>query len=189
MEEKKLTDEATIDSLKEMAIKFSKDIYVNRVLANAIDLIYRSQDENEELKYAREMASKESKQFVEYATKINADQKAEIARLNGKYRNLEINYNAVWEDFRKYEIENAELQKQVDELKAENTELYKEHTALIAGSILAKQNIPKDTAKKILDELDLFFKGTTFRKGYEFKKIDQKLKEMRKNYNVELQNG
>ncbi len=40
-------------------------------------------------------------------------------------------------------------QKQVDELKSENTELYKEHTALIAGSILAKQNIAKDTAKEI----------------------------------------
>ena len=83
------------------------------------------------------------------------------------------------------EYENTELQKQIDELKSENTELYKEQTTLIAGSILAKQNIPKDTAKEILDELDLFFKGTTFRKGYEFKKIDQKLKEMRKNYNVE----
>ena len=46
-EEKTLTDEATIDSLKEMAIKFSKDIYVNRVLANAINLIQDLQAENE----------------------------------------------------------------------------------------------------------------------------------------------
>lgn len=45
--------------------------------------------------------------------------------------------------------QNDELQKQVDELKAENTELYKERTTLIAGSILQKQNIVKDTAKEI----------------------------------------
>lgn len=40
-----------------------------------------------------------------------------IHRLNAKYRNLEINYDAVYEDYRKYEIENKELQKQVEELK------------------------------------------------------------------------
>lgn len=45
----------------------------------------------------------------------------------------------------------------------------------------------KDTAKEILDELDLFFKGTTFRKGYEFKKIDQKLKEIAKQKGVEVE--
>jgi predicted transcriptional regulator len=42
-----------------------------------------------------------------------------------------------------------ESQKQVDELKAENTELYKEHTTLIAGSILQKEQAVKDTAKEI----------------------------------------
>ena len=82
---------------------------------------------------------------------------------------------------------NAELQKQVNELKTENTELYKEHTALIAGSILAKQNIVKDTAKEILTELDLFFNGTTFRKGYEFKKINEKLKEIAKRNGIEVE--
>ena len=46
-----------------------------------------------------------------------------------------------------------EKQKQVDELKAENTELYKEHTTLIAGSILQKKQAVKDTAKEILDML------------------------------------
>ena len=46
--------------------------------------------------------------------------------------------------------ERNDLQKQVDELKFENTELYKERTALIAGSILEKQNIIKDTVKDLL---------------------------------------
>ena len=50
MNENKLTDEATIDSLKEMAVKFSKDTYVNRVLVNAIHFIQDLQAENEQLK-------------------------------------------------------------------------------------------------------------------------------------------
>ena len=46
-EEKKPTDEATIDSLKEMAIKFSENTYVNRVLVNAINLMQDLKAENE----------------------------------------------------------------------------------------------------------------------------------------------
>lgn len=53
------------------------------------------------------------------------------------------------------------------------------------SKIQAKQ-AEKETARKILGELDLFFKGTTFRQGYEFKKINEKLKEMAKNYDVEV---
>lgn len=53
------------------------------------------------------------------------------------------------------------------------------------GKIQAKQAV-KNTAREILGELDLFFKGTTFRQGYEFKKINEKLKEMAKNYDVEV---
>ena len=53
------------------------------------------------------------------------------------------------------------------------------------GKIQAKQ-AEKDMARKILGELDLFFKGTTFRKGYEFKKIMEKLKEMAKSHGVEV---
>jgi hypothetical protein len=50
-----------------------------------------------------------------------------------------------------------------------------------------KQQTEKYTAKRILDELDLFFKGTTFRNGYEFKKIDEKLKEIAKRNGVEVE--
>lgn len=56
--------------------------------------------------------------------------------------------------------EKVELQKKVDKLKAENIELYKEHTVLIAGSILAKQNIAKDTAKDIYDKCVAIDKAT-----------------------------
>lgn len=51
----------------------------------------------------------------------------------------------------------------------------------------ARLQTAKDTVKEILDELDLFFKGTTFRKGYEFKKIDKKLKEIAKRKGVEVE--
>lgn len=47
-----------------------------------------------------------------------------------------------------------EKQKQVDKLKAENTELYKEHTTVIAGSILQKKQAVKDTAKEIYELID-----------------------------------
>lgn len=69
-------------------------------------------------------------------------------------------------------------------LQAENERL-KENLANEKkwGKIQTKQ-AEKDTARKIFGELDLFFKGTTFRQGYEFKKIDQKLKEMAKNHDV-----
>lgn len=72
-------------------------------------------------------------------------------------------------------IERADkLQKQIDQLnalKAENTELHKEHTALIAGSILEKQDIVKDTAKEIVTEIDdltlcIIGGSNEFEKGY-----------------------
>ena len=155
MEEKKLTDEATIDSLKEMAIKFSKDIYVNRVLANAIDLIHRLQGENTGLKERGEILinslhetidkqKAEIEQLTEWKDKLQ-DTKDELEQ-----QLIDTGFKEYCEENKRLTDENAELQKQVDELKSENTELYKEQTTLIAGSILAKQNIPKDTAKKIL---------------------------------------
>lgn len=62
-------------------------------------------------------------------------QKAEIERLSEEKKTL------VWL--------NQSLEKKVDELKAGNTELYKENTTLIAGSILERKDIAKDTAKEI----------------------------------------
>lgn len=50
-----------------------------------------------------------------------------------------------------------------------------------------KEDIRKETAKEILSELDLFLKGTTLRKGYELKKINEKLKEIAEEYGVEVE--
>lgn len=95
-----------------------------------------------------------------------------------------------------------ESQKQVDELKAKNSHLDSENTRLICemdkmldeGWDIMDEEADgwykkgrKDTAKEILEELDLFFKGTTFRQGYEFKKINKKLKEMAKSKGIEVE--
>ena len=132
-EKKNLTDEATIDNLKEMAIKFSKDIYVNRVLVNAINLIQDLKAENESFG-----------ETINLSSETLRNQRAKIEQLKINLANKK-----KW------------------------------------GKIQTKQ-AEKDTAQKILGELDLFFKGTTFRQGYEFKKIMEKLKEMAKNYDVEV---
>ena len=84
----------------------------------------------------------------DYLDLINR-QKAEIERLTQRldYYNKSSDYHEG--NQKELEERNAELQKQVDELKTENKELYKEHTTLIAGSILKQQDIVKDTAKEI----------------------------------------
>ena len=80
-------------------------------------------------------------------------------------------------------VKTAELQKQVDELKSENTELYKEHTALIAGSILKKQEIAKDTAKEILTKANELWLDT-INPNCLISKIERWIKER---YSVEVE--
>lgn len=88
----------------------------------------------------------------------NADQKAEIERLTDTL-NQYINGELINADTMGKIIS---LEKQVDELKSENTELYKEHTTLIAGSILEKQNTVKDTAKEICKAIHEDLQATLF---------------------------
>ena len=85
----------------------------------------------------------------------HAEQKAEIERLNAKYHNLEINYNATWEDFRKYEVENAELQKQVDELKEERDKLQDTLAEILIAIHVFKEEQPKaeGKARDLIDEM------------------------------------
>ena len=47
-----------------------------------------------------------------------------IQRLQAKYRNLEINYNDVYEQYRKLELENPKLKAEIERLKMANEELY-----------------------------------------------------------------
>lgn len=50
----------------------------------------------------------------------------EYNRLLGQYKNLEINYNCVWEDFRRYEIENEVLKQNIVVLRKETAEKFAE---------------------------------------------------------------
>lgn len=152
-EEKKLTDEEYIERLEYCQYpmnccicKYQNDCFLDN--GKTVDLIHRLQDENELLKQEKQLAYDTVKGY----SLTDIEQKAEIERLTEEInqrremmRRMDCNYATELQ-------KNAELQKQVNELKAENTELYKEHTTLIAGSILAKQNIAKDTAKEILQE-------------------------------------
>jgi hypothetical protein len=198
MEEKKLTDIEllTIQQLEHEKKHLLKEkvrigiepedqlVYVNgTAIITILDLIHRLQDENERLKSTKYRASWKAKFFKA---------QAEIERLTEERDKLKVIVNHNCDPFPKWQEaiikENAELQKQVDELKSqflstcENCHLKKDIELLS----YQKQQAVKDTAKEILTELDLFFKGTTFRKGYEFKKIDEKLKEIAKRNGIEV---
>lgn len=154
---------------------------INILIKNALDLIHRLQDENAGLKERGEIVINslhgtidKQKAEIERLTSLYDGKSGfmtsnignlpltvaglrkavdEIARLYMVQAELqeynEKNYNEA-KDLRR---KNVELQKQVDELKSENAELYKEHTTLIAGSILEKQDIAKDTAKEIFEKI------------------------------------
>ena len=157
-----------IDGYKCKVIKF----------ADILDLIHRLQSENERLndmKFTQEHCDlykenewlkAELKRDLSEHEAFTKKAKAEIEALNGKYRNLEINYNSTWEEYRKYEVENAELQKQVDELK-KRVDMYEKSKSFVYGDAI------KDTAKEILEWLEkhCFFNGfdiveTYFRERY-----------------------
>lgn len=178
MEEKKLTDDTEINvgmietALKcwrgkkacdlcvydDRAMQDSERTCINLVAEDALDIIHRSQRKNEI-----------QRKIIEYQNGLPdlvEQQKAEIERLTeerNEYKGLyetmyrkwsdlsdkEFNCDALRKEKNEYFDKAVELQKQADELKAENTELHKEHTILIAGSILQKQDIVKETAKEI----------------------------------------
>ena len=169
MEEKKMTDEEIVNALdktkQELANinpeddDYDKLLAVKKIVDYCHYLIRRLQSENEQLRNAKTIY-----ESVDYcaddlakALKTIDEQQAEIERLTRELDELfdrhakENQAASLLIEKRNNEI--AELQKQVDELKAENTELYKEHTTLIAGSILQKKQAVKDTAKEILQTI------------------------------------
>lgn len=97
---------------------------------------------------------------------------------------LQSNNEEMKKDYIELDLECRELRTESDKKKTE-IERLKINLANEKkwGKIQAKQ-AEKETAREILGELDLFFKGTTFRKGYEFKKIMEKLKEIAKSHDV-----
>jgi chromosome segregation ATPase len=178
MEEKKLTDDEIVKALGWIAgqyisyIDYDEDKCKLLFVDDILDLIHRLQveiDRLNDMKFTQEHCDlyKENERLKAVLKRELADHEAftkkaneEIERLTAKYRNLEINYNATWEDYRKYEVKNAELQKQVDELKAENAILNKQvdrkDKAIVREMNIGYENerqTVKDTAKEIFEKL------------------------------------
>ena len=160
------------------------------MLRDVLDLIHRLQSENERLMERvfdctavieyNEKCSKEIQAatiLLEQRNKEIADRKAEIERLTelqsrGAYRVAELG------------IENAELQKQVDELKTK-VEFEKEYGDIKVAQALAdfkiwKQQAVKDTAKEILNDV-----REEINEGYIPATL--KIKELAKRYGVEVE--
>lgn len=100
-------------------------------------------------------------------------QKAEIVRLTAEINQRREMMSRMDCNYATELQKNAELQKQVKRLTEENEELHNDNTTLIAGSILQKEQVEKDTAKEILQELSDFVDFETFRQGYELTRLKE----------------
>lgn len=88
----------------------------------------------------------------------SVEQKAEIERLKAEINQRREMMSRMDCNYATELQKNGEIQKQVKSLTEENKELYKENTTLIAGSILERKDIAKDTAKEILQGFDKWLK-------------------------------
>jgi septal ring factor EnvC (AmiA/AmiB activator) len=143
MEEKKLTDEEIVKAL-EIGSKCCEHNYLEywelvRACQNGLDLIHRLQDDYSKLK-------EKYVKVLDLNEKVIAEQKAEIERLTEENSKLRVEIVSILN-------ENAELQKQMDELKKPIGK-FKDQTAL----------------KKAYESLEK-----------EFTKRSQRLKELQKN--------
>lgn len=209
MEEKKMNDDtemnvgmledALIDTLKEVTIKFSKDSYICRILTDTIHLINRQKEEISLLKKQPITPS-----VFDLSTE-NGLLKAEIERLTKERDGYLDDRFAVCHALRQAIKENDELQKQVDELKERYLEESKErcefeqrykkiqHAHNIGLGTQRKhwekkvQQAVKDTAKEIFDELyKASFYKQFIKREYRMVELD-KLKKLEERYGVEVE--
>lgn len=82
---------------------------------------------------------------------------------------------------------NNEIERLKKEIKAHDVKAKVFENNMKVVFEIEKENAIKETVIDILLELDLFLKGTTLRKGYELKKINEKLKEIAEKYGVEVE--
>lgn len=121
MEEKKLTDEEIIHNLK----YFGEEKLHRK---EALDLIHRLQSEKKELKSIAEYqqgSNMERWRIIQEKDKTIAEQKAEIERLTEENEYLDMCGKQFLADYQKCEVERAELENQVDELKKERENVQK----------------------------------------------------------------
>lgn len=163
MEEKKLTDEEIVKALECCSKSFdcnnckcdkennNRFICSENLLKDCLDLIHRLQDDYSNLKerYVKVLGLNE---------KVIAEQKAEIERLTAEINQRREMMSRMDCNYATELQKNTELQKQVKSLTEENKELHNDNTTLIAGFILQKEQVEKDTAKEILQGFDKWLK-------------------------------
>ena len=66
----------------------------------------------------------ETKDLQDILTLIN-ELESENERLNSRHRNLKINYNKTWKQYREYEVENQQLKDRIAELENEKEQTMK----------------------------------------------------------------
>ena len=106
MDNQKQIEEMAKD-LQEAWLAWSK----SAEMANAYDFV------------AKILAKKWQPKIPENAVVLTRE---EYNRLLGQYKNLEIKYNCVWEDFRRYEIENEILKQNIVVLRKDTVEKFAE---------------------------------------------------------------
>ena len=178
MEEKKLTDEEIVKAL-ECCVK-GETCTTCPYFIKRIDCVYHRRAEDNALDFIRRLqyrcssaikASDEWKEKYEKERKENAEQKAEIERL--KATGLLKENEQLKKDLQRKELlrqkavlyaeekqaKNAELQKQVDELKELNAKYLDSIESVQAGRCRFRceltQQAVKDTAKEIYGEINV----------------------------------
>ena len=133
--------------------------------------------------------------------KVIAEQKAEIERLKAQMTEDNVTLfdtRMELEDCEKsnkslqtmnfnLSQDNAELQKQVDELKKSQVTYIHIDGQFKKECEYELQQAVKDTTKEIYQELADFVNYETFRKGYELIKVKRKIKEIAKSKGVEVE--
>lgn len=99
--------------------------------------------------------------FIDYADILSLinELESEHEWLSAKYRNLEINYNDAWEQYREYEVENKQLKERLAELEdkiergelTENTFVTYYNMARSGGKALTEKALKFDELKAKID--------------------------------------
>lgn len=142
MEEKKLTDEELNKLIK--ILEYQSWAQNSPELSQAAYMLKQQKAEIERL-------TEENKKL---SIKVWSYERPARTPLYSNESMVNCNFVTCYNENADLKAKNTELQQQVDKLKEENAELYKEHTTLIAGSILEKQDITKYTAKDLLIEFN-----------------------------------
>lgn len=153
MEEKKLTDEEIVKAFEQCAehdtcwdcpLRQGRELNTCREIIT--DLIHRLQREKQTLKSELRKECEEHEEFTQKA-------KAEIERLTKKVDGYLVLNQTIQTLNEKLIAENAELQKQVDELKSQVRGRDKVIALQVEQCTQKEQQAVKDTAKEILQEI------------------------------------